>query len=54
VFYYGKAYAYDKNYGSIPLALGVDWRDPGIVAMDANTRRGHFGAITKAEFIEIK
>lgn len=52
VFRYGKAYAYDKNYGSIPLASGTDWRNPDIVAMDANMRRGHFGPIVKAEFLE--
>jgi len=52
VFRYDKAYAYDKNYGSIPLASGTDWRNPDIVAMDANMRRGHFGPIIKAEFLE--
>ena len=52
VFRYDKAYAYDNNYGSIPLASGTDWRNPDIVAMDANMRRGHFGPIVKAEFLE--
>lgn len=52
VFRYGQAYAYDKNYGSIPLASGTDWRNPDIVAMDANMRRGHFGPIVKAEFLD--
>lgn len=52
VFRYDQAYAYDKNYGSIPLASGTDWRNPVIVATDANMRRGNFGPIVRAEFLE--
>jgi hypothetical protein len=52
VFRYGRAYAYDKNFGSIPLDLGTDLEVPAEVAFDANMRRGHYGAVTMAEYLD--
>ena len=51
VFRYGKPYAYDKNFGSIELSPATDLSSPYEVAFDANMRRGHFGAVTKSEFL---
>ena len=52
VFRYGQPYAYDKNFGSIALSPATDLAVPAEVAFDANVRRGHFGLVTKAEYLE--
>ena len=54
VFRYGKVFAYDKNFGSIPLDHSTDLEAPTEVAMNANLRRGHFGAVTKAEYLVVE
>ena len=50
IFRYGKKFAYDKNFGSIPLTSGEDgamWE-----AWEANFKRGHRGEITEAYYLE--
>jgi len=54
VFRYGKPYAYDKNFGSIALSPYTDLTIPAEVAFDANMRRGHFGLVTKAEYLVVE
>jgi hypothetical protein len=52
VFRYGQPFAYDKNFGSIALSPATDLAVPAEVAFDANMRRGHFGLVTKAEYLD--
>jgi hypothetical protein len=52
VFTYGKPFAYDKNFGSIALSPSIDLASAYYVAFDANMKRGHWGAVTKAEYLQ--
>jgi hypothetical protein len=54
VFRYGKPFAYDKNFGSIALGSATDIDNAAEVAFDANMRRGHFGLVTKAEYLVVE
>jgi hypothetical protein len=54
VFRYGKPFAYDKNFGSIALSPYTDLEIPKEVAFDANMRRGHFGLVTRAEYLVVE
>jgi hypothetical protein len=50
IFRYGKKFAYDKDFGSIPLTSGMD--EPTWEAWEANWKRGHKGEITEAYYLE--
>jgi hypothetical protein len=50
IFRYGKKFAYDKNFGSIPLTSGMD--EPTWEAWEANLKRGNRGEITEAYYLE--
>jgi len=49
IFRYGKKFAYDKDFGSIPLTSGND--EPSWEAWEANWKRGHKGKITEAYYL---
>jgi len=49
IFRYGKKFAYDKDFGSIPLTSGMD--EPTWEAWEANWKRGHKGTITEAYYL---